>query len=138
VFLKFLIDSATDRVASGTSPWLGGAIEKWRVSAVISELSQWADDGWSQQQVDTVIELCRTATHAIRCGGDIPACEIESWAILDEQRIFTRGHNLVPSEPVARLGDAFIALLQNTLPEPPEGHRWFFTLDENTDTIAQA
>jgi hypothetical protein len=136
VFLKFLIDAATDRLASGTDQWLGGAIKNWRISAAISDLSHYADDEWSPPQVDTVIELCRTATNAIRGRGDIPAREIESWPILDDQRMFTRGHDPVPCEPVARLGDAFIALLQDTLPEPPERHWWFFTLDENTDTIA--
>ena len=136
VFLKFLIDAANNQLTSGADQWLSDAVQHWRVSAAISDLSHYADDHWSQSEIDIVIELCRTATSAIRCGGDIPAREIESWQILDDQRIFTRGHDPVPCEPVARLGDAFIALLQNTLPEPPERHWWFFTLDENTDTIS--
>lgn len=135
VFLKFLIDAASDRLASGTDEWLSDAVQHWRVSAVIPDLSHYVDDEWSQSQIDTVLELCRSATNAIRSGGDIPAREIESWPILDDQRIFTRGHDPVPCEPVARLGEAFIALLQNTLPEPPERHWWFFTLDENVHTI---
>ncbi len=136
VFLKFLIDAATERLASGTDLWLSNAIQNWRVSAAISDLSHYADDDWSQSQIDTVIGLCQTAVNAIRSGGDFPAREIESWQILDDQRIFTRGHDIVPCEPVARLGEAFIELLNNTLPEPPERHWWFFTLDENPDTIA--
>lgn len=136
VFLKFLIDAANDRLASGTEQWLTDAVQNWRVSAAIPDLSHYADDTWSQSQIDTVIELCRTAINAIRSGDDIPAREIESWPILEDQRIFTRGHDPVPCEPVARLGDAFITLLKNTLPEPPDRHWWFFTLDENPDTLA--
>lgn len=138
VFLKFLIDAANDRLVSDADQWLSDAVQQWRVSAVISDLSHYADDEWSQSQIDTVLELCRTATDALRSGGDIPAAEIESWPILDDQRIFVRGHDPVPCEPVARLGDAFNALLQNTLPTPPERHWWFFTLDENADTIAMS
>lgn len=136
VFLKFLIDAATERLASRTDRWLSDAIQNWRVSAVISDLSHYADDDWSRLQINTVSGLCRTAVNAIRSGGDISAHEIESWQILDDQRIFTHGHDIVPSEPVARLGEAFIKLLNNTLPEPPGRHWWFFTLDENPDTIA--
>ena len=136
VFLKFLIDAASDRLASGADPWLSDAIKHWRVSAAISEMCRYADDEWSQSQIDTVIGLCRTAINAIRSGGDIPASDIESWPILDDHRICARGHGIVPCEPVARLGDAFIELLNKTLPEPPDRHWWFFALDENPDTIA--
>jgi len=136
VFLKFLVDAANDRMAAGTEQWLSNAVCNWRVTAAISELSHYADDEWSQSQIDIVVELCRTTINAIRRGGDIPAYEIESWPILDEHRICTRGHDSVPCEPVARLGEAFVALLQNRLPKLPERHWWFFTLDENPDTIA--
>ena len=136
VFLKFLIDAANERTAVDTDHWLSEAIQNWRVSAVISDLGFYLDDNWSQLQIDTVIKLCRTATEVIRAGGNIPASEIESWPILDDQRVFTRGHDPVPSKAVARFGDAVISLLQITLPEPPDRHWWFFTLDENVDTIA--
>ncbi|MCU0719849.1 MAG: hypothetical protein MUC83_09105 [Pirellula sp.] len=136
VFLKFLIDAASERLTLGTDPWLSNAIQHWRLSAVISELSRYADDEWSQSQIHTVCELCRAAVEVIRSAGDIPAGEIESWPILDEHRISTRGHDFIPCEPVARLGDAFIALLNGTLPEPPARHRWFFTLNDRPDTIA--
>ena len=136
VFLKYLIDAANDRLALCADQWLSDSIQHWRVSAVISDLSHYTDDEWSQSQIDTVIEMCRTATDVLRSRAEIPAAEIESWPILDDQRIFARGHDPVPCEPVARLGDAFIALLQNKLPTPPERHWWFFTLDDNVDTIA--
>lgn len=135
VFLKFLIDAASERVSAGADHWLVDAVHNWRISAVISELAHYADDEWSQSQINTVIELSQVATEKIRCGGDIPASEIEAWPILDSQRIFARGHDPVPCEPVARLGDAFIALLQNALPKPPQGQWWFFTLKANADTI---
>ncbi|XZE36227.1 hypothetical protein SH501x_001785 [Pirellulaceae bacterium SH501] len=136
VFLWFLIDAASERLALGTDPWLSDAIQHWRVTAAIPELARYADDAWSQTQICTVCELCRAAVRAIRSSGDIPSSEIESWPILDEHRISTRGHHIVPCERVARLGDAFIALLSGTLPEPPEHHWWFFTMDDKPDTIA--
>lgn len=136
VFLKYLIDAANERLASDADLWLREVIQQWRVSAAISDLSHYTDDQWSQSQIDTVIEICRIATASIRSRGDIPAAEVESWPILDDQRIFARGHDPIPCEPVGRLGDAFVALLQNTLPAPPERHWWFFTLGDKVDTIA--
>ncbi len=133
VFLKFLIDAATDQLAVGTDKWLGEAIEHWRVSAVITEMPSWADDEWTQAQIDTVVELCRTATQAIRSARDIPASQVEAWPILDDMRICARGHDPIPCEPVARLGEAFAALLQDRLPDPPAGRRWFFGLDEKAE-----
>lgn len=136
VFLKFLIDAASARVVSKPSQWLVDAIQNWRVTAVIPDLSHYAEDDWSQSQIESVMELCRSAVSSIRSHGDILAQEIELWPILDDYRIFTRRHDPVPSEPVARLGEAFIALLNSSLSKPPDGHYWFFTLDEVPDVIA--
>ncbi len=136
VFLKFLIDAANDRLESDPSQWLVDAIQNWRVTAVIPDLSHYAEDDWSQPQIESVTELCKRAVSSIRSHGDILAQEIESWPFVDNYRIFTRRHNPVPCEPVARLGEAFIALLDNSLPKPPDRHWWFFTLDEAPDVIA--
>lgn len=135
VFLKFLIDVAVFHLQSHQSQWLADVVQNWRVTAAIPDLSHFAEDDWSQSQIETIIELNRSAVNIIRTHGDISAQEIESWSILENLRIFTRGHNPVPCEPVARLGEAFIALLNNTLPKPPDGYWWYFTLDVNPDLI---
>ena len=136
VFLEFLIDAATQLADGDSNHWLTEAIQHWRVNAVISDSGFHLDDDWSESQIDTVIDLCCKAVAAIRDYGDIPASEAQSWPILDDRRMFVRGHDPVPCEPVARLGDAIIALLQNTLPEPPDRHWRFFTLADDIDTIA--
>ncbi|MGI9457501.1 MAG: hypothetical protein ACR2NU_13135 [Aeoliella sp.] len=135
VFLKFLIDAAVERSASTADAWLGEAIERWRANAVVPNMGFYLDDDWSQSQIDTVIELCRVSADVLRKGGDIAAIDIASWPILEDFRIFPRGHDPVPVEPVARFGDAVVALVQGNLPEPPDRHWWFFTLDEDVDTI---
>ena len=135
VFLKFLIDAANGQITGDSDHWLAEPIEQWRVNAVISDFGFFLDDSWSQSQIDVVIDLCRKAAGAIRSRESIPAMEIESWPMVDDQRIFTRGHDPVLSEPVAQFGEAVIALLENTLPKPPEDHWWLFTLDKNVNTI---
>ena len=135
IFLKFLIDAADERLALGIDQWLVEATYDWRVNiAVGGSIALTIDEEWSQNQIDTIIELCRTAITAIRLSGDLPAREIESWPIIDDSRIFTRGHDPVPCEPVARLGEVFVSLLQNKLPKPPEGNYWFCTLYEHVQT----
>ena len=75
------------------------------------------------------------AIEAIKLHGDFRASEVESWKILEDLTIFARGHDPIPWDPVARIGRAFILLLQNAMPKPPENHAWFYTLDESVDTI---
>ena len=96
VFLRFLIQAAIARQESLSEQWLDDAIEKWRVSAVITELSYYAEDTWSPLQVDTVIRLSREAIRAIRQHGHFAAEEIQSWPILDDQTIYARGHDPTP------------------------------------------
>lgn len=136
VFLKFLIDAASGFADGDPNRWLAEATQHWRVNAITSDFGLYLDDDWSGSEVDTVIDLCGKAIAAIREYGDIPSAEAQSWAILDDQRIFVRGHDPVPCEPVARFGGAVTALLQNTLPEPPDRHWWFFTLANDAETIA--
>ena len=136
VFLKFLIDAACVRLTFGGDEWLNEAIQHWRVSAAIPEMSRYANDEWTAQQIETVIKLTRGAIEAITFHGDFLAAEVESWTILDDVAICTRGHDPIAWEPIARIGNAFISLLQNAMPKPPKNHRWFYTLDETVDTIA--
>lgn len=131
VFLKFLIDAAVSRPTLNSENWLAESIQHWRVNAVFSDFGLYLNDDWSPEQVDIVIELCRNAMAMIRTHREISGLEIESWQILDDQCIFLRGHDVIPCEPVARLGDAIIALLNGTLPQLPAHHWWFYSLDEN-------
>ena len=135
IFLWFLIQSAEDFLAGDDGHWLAEMIPRWRVSAVITEMAYYADDDWTPEQVDLVLQLCDNAISAIRQHGDFAATDVESWPVLDDQRIFTRGHDPIAAEPVARLGDAFAQLLRGQLPKPPDYHLWFYTLDDNTDKI---
>jgi len=135
VFLKFLIDAADVRTAADSDHWLDESIQHWRVGAVVTDYGLHLDDDWSQSQTDTVIVLCRAAAAAILKRGDMPAAEIESWPMLDGRCIFTRGHDPMPAAPVARFGDAVATLLEDKLPKPPDRHCWFYTLDDNVQTI---
>ena len=135
IFLWFLIQSAEKYLAQYKGHWLSEVIPKWRVSAVITEMAYYADDEWTAEQVDLILQLCDDAISTIRQHGDFAASDVEAWPVLDDQRIFTRGHDPIPTEPIARLGDAFTLLLRGQLPKPPTQHLWFYTLDGNTDTI---
>ena len=134
VFLKFLIDAATE--TSGTvAPWLVGVVQEWRINAVVSDVGFYLDSTWSQSQLNTVVTLCRLSAERIRARGDISAKEVESWPILEDGHICTRGIDPIPCEPVARIGDAIVSLIENTLPQPPAHHEWCYTLDEDLRTI---
>lgn len=135
IFLWHLIDSAGQRLQSNPEPWLQNMVQHWRVAALVTELAHYADDDWSPSQVDTVIELSRNATDTIRRHGDFAADDVQSWPVLDDHRISTRGHDPIPAESVARLGDPFVTLLQGKLPPPPHNELWLYSLDDHVNTI---
>lgn len=135
VLLKFLIDAAQEPAMTEQGEWLQAAVEHWRVNAVIPDLGVYLDDSWTSSQVAIVIELLRSAAQSLRMQASLSADEIESWPVDEDQRLFTRGIDPVPCEPIACLAEAIIALLEDTLPAPPHGHAWFFTLDDEVQTI---
>ena len=135
IFLWHLIQSAEELVANEPKPWLSEMIRKWRVAAAITEMACYTDDEWTTHQIDLIVKLSRQAIMAIRQHGDFSASDVETWPLIDNERLSARGHDPIPSEPVARLGEAYILLLLAELPEPPESHLWFYTLEEDIDTI---
>ena len=135
VLLKFLIDAAQEPAMTEEGEWLQAVVEHWRVNAVIPDLGVYLDDNWTSSQVATVIKLLRSAAQSLRMQTSLPAGEIESWPFDDDQCLFTRGIDPVPCEPIACLAEAIIALLEDTLPAPPRGHAWFYTLDDEVQTI---
>ena len=135
VLLKFLMDAAQEPAMTEHGEWLPSAIEHWRVQAVIPDLGFYLDNLWTSSQVATVIELLRSAAQSLRLQASLSADEIESWPVREEQRLFTRGIDPVPCEPIACLAEAIIALVEDTLPAPPRGYAWFYTLDDEVQTI---
>lgn len=135
IYLKFLIDAAVEFSNHRSQVWLTEAIQHWRVNALMSEFGLHLDDHWDELAVKDVIELCATASQAVRNHGNVSHSDVLDWDILDGQSIFLRGHDPVPYEPIARIGDAIVALLTNALPIPPVGHWWFFALADEIETI---
>lgn len=136
VFLKHLIDAAKEYNAKEPVPWLTQKIEEWQFNAVCTDLGVYLDNDWTSAQVDVVVALCEHAIAAIRGRRDFSGSEIGSWPMQDDQRIFPRGHDSVPREPVARLGEAIAAVLRGTLPPSPEENKsWFYTLDDELRTL---
>jgi hypothetical protein len=137
VFLKHMIDVASDS-AVASEPWLAETIQNWRVNAVISDMGLFLEDDWSEKQIETVIDICGAAVTAIRSNGDMSAAEIQSEPLIDNMYIFVRGIDPIPASPVARFGEAMIALLRNKLPTPPAKHWWFYSLADEVRTIEMA
>src|SRR5689334_6247380 len=111
VFLKHLIDTASQRLAQQNEPWLADAIAQWRVNAVISDYGLFLDDAWSAEQVQLVTELSAAACLLLSQRMEIPAEEISSWVLLDDMRIFPRGLSGIRTESAVRLGRAIVELL---------------------------
>jgi len=124
VFLKHLIDEA-EVSGQANTPWLSSAVSSWR-EAFISGYGLTLDVNWSATQRDTLVTLAEEACARLATRESIPAEEIDSWHILDDERFFSRGAAEVFTAPVIELGRAIIALLSGQLPNAPKGEIWFY------------
>jgi hypothetical protein len=132
-YLGFLI-SAANELATDRQDWLDVAIRGWEVNMEISDYGLYLNEDWSDSQVGAVCELCRCANQKIRAANTDRQSEIALWPILPQRR----GHEFIPSEPLARFGEAMIALLEGNLAEPPTGHIWFYTLEDHVELLKRA
>jgi hypothetical protein len=133
VFLKHLIDAANSCPERSTQAWLDCAIKHWRYTAVCGDCGLYLDDGWSIEQIATLTSLAREACQALAQRDEISAAEIESWQMLEGEhgRWFARGLSRIKTASAKRQGEAIIALVNGTLPEPPTGTWWFFSVQEH-------
>ncbi|GAB5407394.1 MAG: hypothetical protein Aurels2KO_56250 [Aureliella sp.] len=131
IYANFLV-SAAEKLDNDC---IAESIHHWRVNAVVSDYGFYLDDSWSPEQINVVHELCGQASDSIRKSGDFDAETVGSWTQIDGGTICTRGHNEIPAEPIARLGDAIASLLTGQLPPAPENHWWFYGLDAETGIV---
>ena len=135
VLLKYMVDAAPQTVDLSTSPWLQEMVSQWQLDAVVTECGFSLNDDWTGGQILIVQDLIIRACAELAQRDDLTGEEIESWQFESDLRICSRGHDLIPTTSVIRLGKAVIALLQNRLPEPPKGTWWFYGLEETTEKI---
>ena len=76
-------------------------------------------------------QACRSLTERESINAD----EVESWTILDDLHLSSRGAPKVFTAPVVELGRAIIALVEGTLPAPPSGTAWFYGVPQGRTTI---
>jgi hypothetical protein len=135
VLLKYTIDAANQARSRPDAEWLAGVIEQWQVNAVISDFGLYLDDDWSDVQTLLIQDIIAQACTRLSEREYISADEIQSWKLLDDERICTRGHDPIPTAAVIRLGNTIISLIQNRLKDAPVGTWWFLGLGETEETI---
>lgn len=126
VFLWHIINVAEQYLLNAHIPWLEERIKAWRVTAVINDLADFADDDWDNEQIRLITKLGNCAISNIRQHGDFTDEEISSWAVLDDLRIFPRGYEIIPVKFIINFGEAFLDMLNGELPEAPKGYWWFY------------
>jgi hypothetical protein len=134
VFLKYLIDAA-EKNEQVVTPWLSQAVSDWRVMACIQDFGEPLKVGWSASQRQAFVAFAEEACTNLANRESIPASEIVSWPIFEDDRIFTRGATEVHTGPVVELGRAMIALVRGELPDAPKGEIWLYGTPEGLTTL---
>jgi len=133
IFANFIAAAAKE--LDDRDEWIAESIHNWRVNAIVSDYGFHLDGNWSPDQIHLVRNLCNQASESIRKSGEFDAETVQSWKQINGGAICTRDHHVIPSEPIARFGDAIAALLVQTLPTAPKNHWWFYGLDNETGTL---
>jgi hypothetical protein len=134
VFLKHLIDASSAH-DQGRSKWLAEATAWWRVVACVGDYGLEIDSAWSAEQLGVFVELADDACKQLARADVISAKDVATWRVLENETIFLRGAAELRTAPLIELGRAVIALVQGTLPAPPDGTWWFFGTPEGRSTI---
>lgn len=133
VFLKYLID-VVEETGQAHVPFLADAVSEWRL-APIYDFGVTLKESWTPLQRQNILTFAEEACTRLATRESIPTEEIAGWAFTGcNERVFHRGLKEVHTGPVIELGQGFIALLRDELPEPPKGEAWFFT-DTGRSTI---
>lgn len=133
VLLKYLVDLAAARAEKPGMSWLRDAAHSWRIGAVLYGLN--IDESWSVEQLVIFKRIVLEACEQLQTREKISSAEIETWPMIDDLRIFTRGAKEVFTAPVIELGRAVVSLLEGSLPPPPAGTWWCFGFPEGRTTI---
>jgi hypothetical protein len=139
ILLKHMIDAASRH--DGTHrDWLSGQVDAWRLIAGIGggNYGLSVDRRWSQEQIDLFLDIVRQACRTLSERDEIPSSEIESWPILDDLRLHTRGAEVVETAPIIELGQTILALVDGTLPPAPPSTWWYVGLPGGRRTIDMA
>jgi len=135
ILLKHVIDIAEPLAANPNTEWLASAVSDWRVPAAISDYGLEINKNWSATQLDVFVNLFDRACRSLNQRDAIDAEEIESWMILEDLYLSSRGAPKIFTAPVVELGRAIIALVEGTLPAAPSGTAWFYGVPQGRTTI---
>jgi hypothetical protein len=133
LLLKHLIDQAREHLHR--SPWLSECIEQWRVTALVSDYALCFGPAWTDEQRDLVHALIGKACRELEKSPAITAEVASSWKILDGAGIALRNALEFPTAPVVELGRAIQALMEGTLPRPPQGTWWLYGCEDGRTTL---
>jgi hypothetical protein len=135
IFLKYLIDAATEYAVTHDETWINQEIESWRISAVVSDQGLFLNDDWDNRQIEVIVELIEKACESIATRTLIHGSEIRKWDILDGMTSETRGYETVPTFCLIRIGRAMSNMLLNNFEKSPLGTWWFFGIEEKLETL---
>src|SRR5579862_3408745 len=86
--------------------------------------------------IEPFTAIARDVTQQIRVGGPISAASVAAIHLLDGMAPIRRGPELLDPEPIARVGDAIVGLLDGSLVRPPSGTWWCVGTADPAATIA--
>jgi hypothetical protein len=137
ILLAELIEVITCLDPGERPQWLTGLLPDFRRHAVVgADLHLDLDLGLTDQQRDHLLELIAQAGQRLRERKMISAAEAAEWEVLDGHAVIWRSAAAVDTSAIADLGGAVIALVQGTLPDPPQGAWWLFGMPGGLQTLA--
>jgi len=140
--VTYLMDSLADSLPQDPAPnhqqprppWLRPVAAELRVHATVGADLHLALDqlstspaplsAYRQQFLELLTDVLNEAATRLRSRTVVTAAEAATWQLTPGQKVIWRGATELPTQPIAELAHAMTALIDGTLPRPPE-HTWW-------------
>jgi hypothetical protein len=136
VWLAYLVEEAIGNPTQD-DPWCIEAREQWRVAAAITQLGAHVPQS-RPEQLGRLRATALAARDRAQARGDLPEQDLRSWIVVDDLPVsngFSRRGAVIEVQRILEVADAFIALIDGTLPADPPAGAWFVGLGRGYEVM---
>jgi hypothetical protein len=90
---------------------------------------------YRQQFIELLTDVLHEAAARLRGRQVITAAAAATWQLTPGRTVIWRGATELPTQPIAELAEAMTALIDGTLPKPPEHAWWLYGHPDGRQTV---
>lgn len=137
-WLAYLVEVA-DAHTTEPESWLGEQTGRWKVAASITDFGADITAG-TADQIGLLRDYALEARELVITRGPLSREDLQGWIVVDDLAVNggnVRIGDVLSVERILEVADAFIALVNGTLPPDPPGGTWFVGTGDGYRTMSE-